>query len=262
MIPKKYQNRIILEKTGLRVNTQIWIKAKDNLQKISEIVEAKASRWPNLGISTGLIHEKEGGRTPLLPLRKPQEYQDVKFLKEELKKLEGEVEKYSGQVGWDDNDYLRFFSSPLGINHLFVGVSVHFDISQFMKGRWGEVRKSFPLMPVLLEAQQGTWPRYLNTEKSSETIDTFISIFMNTPHKHWKTGEITKIKNPLVFKAVFEALIYLSDKDAQLKIFKLAREMNFDWIGFDAQYIAENGDGHEMGFRIYDFNGVKYARRH
>lgn len=165
-------------------------------------------------------------------------------------------EKYNGNKEWHKNDYFRLFSSPLGINHLFVGISMHFDLSLYMKGDWGEIRRGFPLMPILIEAQQGTWPRYLNTSKSEQTIKSFASLYFNNPHKHWR-NEITSRTNGdfLIAEALEEALSYVCSLESQRKIVSLARQLNYKWIGFDAQFIDKNKQGHQVGFTVYDYVG-------
>lgn len=255
MIPKKLEVRRNLEKSRLRLNTQIWFKAENYIDKLHDILIQKTANWPNVAISTALIREHAHGSSPLLKPCHPQNYDDKDFLKNEMEKLRGMVKEYNGQKDWHQDDWLRLFSSPLGINHLLVGLSVHFDISQFMKGGWGKVRRGFPFMPVIAEAQQGTWPRYLNTGKSKETIATFTNVFIDNPCYHWKDILVVNNGNELVVKALTEALEYLCSHESQVKILSLAKNCGLRWIGFDAQYIADNSEGYETGFRLYDFNG-------
>lgn len=193
----------------------------------------------------------------MLKPRDPQDYADKKFLENELEKLKEMVQSYNNQKQWHKNDYLRLFSSPLGVNHLLVGISAHFDISQCMKGRWGKIRKGFALMPIIIEAQQGTWPRYLNTKKSEETIHTFESLIISDSCCHWKDllFPISQNGNNLVAKAIEEALEYFCLRETQIKILSLAKKSGFRWIGFDAQFIDDNPEGYEIGFKLYDFIG-------
>lgn len=255
-IPEKLKARLILQSSGLKLNKQKWFKAKDCLEEVYEIVNSQVKDWPNVSISTALMKESKMGSSPLIKPCDPKRYEDKEILRRELENLRSACEKYNGNKGWDENDYIRLFSSPLGINHLFVGISVHFDVSQYMKKGWGKVRTGFSLMPVLIEAQQGTWPRYFNAAESEQTIENFLSLFFCDPHRHWKDEIVCKTNgNFLVAKAVSEALSYVCSIESQIKIFNLANIMNYKWIGFDSQYIDDNDRGHQIGFAIYDFCG-------
>lgn len=259
IIPEKLKKRMILVSSGLGLNKQIWFKVKrDCANELHEIIiNGDVRHWPNVSIRTALMREKKTGGSPLIRPRNPKEYSDRKFLAEELRRLKEECEKYNGRKDWHQNDYLCLFSSPLNINHLFVGVSVHFDISQFMKGGWGKVRRGFSLMPIVIEAQQGTWPRYFNTGKSEETRNSFVNLKLDDPHAQWKDCIASINGNNLVAETVRETLGYVCSKESQIKIISIAKAMNFRWIGFDAQYIAENDSGHQAGFAIYDFDGFQ-----
>lgn len=112
-------------------------------------------------------------------------------------------------------------------------------------------------MPIVIEAQQGTWPRYFNTGKSEETRNSFVSLKLDDPRAHWKYYIAGVNGNYLVAEAVREILEYVCSKESQIKIISVAKAMNFRWIGFDAQYIAENDSGHQTGFAVYDFDGFR-----
>ncbi len=255
-IPEKLKARLFLASSGLHLNKQIWLKAKDCLDELHKIICAVVRDWPNVAISTALMKEKELGSSPLVKPCDPKRYLDKKYLEEKLIELKQDCENYNGSKEWQENDYIRLFSSPLGINHLFVGVSVHFDLSSYMKEGWGEIRRGFPLMPVLIEAQQGTWPRYFNTAKSEQTIKSFANLYLNHPHKHWKDEIITHTNgNLLVVNALRETLSYVCSLESQRKIVSFANQLGLRWIGFDAQFIGENSLGHQIGFAIYDYTG-------
>lgn len=256
-IPSKLKARLILQDSGLTLNNQVWLKAKNCFDELYNIINnGDVKNYANVAISSALIKENKFGGSPLIKPCDPKEYFDKKILENRLNELKIDCEKYNGEKDWNENDYLRLFSSPLGINHLFVGISVHFDISKFMKGRWGKIRNGFPLMPVIIEAQQGTWPRYFNTEKSEETVKTFSSFFFDNAHSHWKDEIFGNMKgNFLTVEALSQSLEYVCSIESQIKILNLANRMKYNWIGFDAQYIAKNDLGHQIGFMIYDFVG-------
>ncbi|HDH03907.1 MAG TPA: hypothetical protein ENH22_00070 [Candidatus Campbellbacteria bacterium] len=254
-VPEKLGRRLMLVSSGLLLNKQIWSKAKGCLDELHGIICYDGVKdWPNVAISTALMGEKETGSSPLIKPCNPEKYKDKKYLEKKLIELERDCEKYNGNKKWCENDYLRLFSSPLGINHLFVGVSVHFDLSLYMKGEWGEIRRGFPLMPIVIEAQQGTWPRYFNAAKSERK--NFVNLYLDSPHRHWKDEIIVYTNgNFLVAEALREALSYVCSLESQRKIVSLARQLNFKWIGFDAQFITKNRQGHQIGFMVYDYMG-------
>ncbi len=253
-LPNKLKARLMLVSSGLKLNQQKWIKAKNCMDELHEIIHKEVKNWPNVVISTALIREKKFGSSPLIKPCNPKQYLNRNFLEKEIDKLKAEYTEYNGNKEWDENDYLRLFSSPLNINHLFVGVSVHFDVSNFMKEGWGRVRSGFPVMPIVIEVQQGTWPRYFNISKSDRTRETFFNFNLNNPFFHWKHG-ISLNDNALIIKSLSETLEYICSFEQQIKIIRIARIMNFKWIGFDAQYIDRNDLGFQEGFAIYDFVG-------
>lgn len=253
-LPSKLRARLMLASSGLKLNQQKWIKAKNCIDELHEIICKEIKKWPNVIISTALIKEKRFGGSPFIKPCDPEKYLDRQLLEQDLKNLKMECRKYNGNKDWDRNDYLRLFSSPLGIDYLFVGVSVHFDFSKFMKDGWGRIRRGFPVMPIVIESQQGTWPRYFNSNRSENTRYTFTNLNLKNPFVPWK-NILSFNGDCLTVKCLRETLEYICSIETQVKIARLASAINYKWIGFDAQYIDKNDLGFQEGFAIYDFVG-------